>query len=58
MTQEQNILVEKMIKKDQNNPSPSHYMLNPMLYAILELILWHKYKTRMNIKKPKKREVP
>ena len=46
MTQEQNTNGGKNDKRTINNPSPSHYMLNPMLYAIaiLELILWHKYK--------------
>jgi len=46
-------MVEKMIKRTKNNPFLS-LMLNPMLHAILELILWHKYKTReKSIKKPK-----
>ena len=43
MTQEQN-LVEKMIK-GPNNPIPESYAeSNAACY--IELILWHKYKTR------------
>ena len=34
MTQEQNTIGGKNDKRTKNNPSPSHYMLNPMLYAI------------------------
>ena len=42
MTQEQNTIGGKNDKRTKNNPSPSHYMLNPML-LLLKLILWHKY---------------
>ena len=43
MTQEQNTLVEKMIKGPKNNPSPSHIYAESNAVAKLELILWHKY---------------
>ena len=48
MTQEQNTNGGKNDKRTKNNPSPSHIYAESMLYAIaiLELILWHKYKTR------------
>ena len=57
MTQEQNTNGGKNDKRTKNNPIPESYMLNPMLYAIaiLELILWHKYKTR---KKGKSKHSP
>ena len=37
-------------KRTKNNPSPSHYMLNPML-LLLKLILWHKYKQERKAEK-------
>ena len=41
-------MVEKNDKKGPNNPNPRVTYAESMLYAIaiLELILWHKYKTR------------
>ena len=34
MTQEQNTNGGKNDKRTKNNPSPSHYMLNPMLLLL------------------------
>ena len=51
MTQEQNTLVEKMIKGPKNNPIPEPYAESMLLLS--ELILWHKYKLGERPEKPK-----
>ena len=57
MTQEQNTNGGKNDKRTKNNPSLSHYMLNPML-LLLKLILWHKYKNKDEYKETKKKRSP
>ena len=58
MTQEQNTNGGKNDKRTKNNPSPSHIYAESNAVAIKAIYYGINIKTRMNIKKPKKREVP